>query len=82
VAYFIGVTNLISCWIIEANGKKAIRLSNGMIVQLSKIENVSEGQSMLLIRPEDIKLSRDKYILFLIEAKKKKLLKGPYLKKN
>jgi len=59
VARFIGVTNLLPCQIVEADGRKAILLPNGAAVEVRDLDGLSEGTAMLSVRPEDIVLSRD-----------------------
>jgi len=59
VARFIGMTNLLPCRVVEAEGRKAILLPNGATAEVGDLDGLSEGAAVLSVRPEDIVLSRD-----------------------
>jgi len=59
VARFIGMTNLLPCRVVEAEGRKAILLPNGAAAEVGDLDGLSEGTAVLSVRPEDIVLSRD-----------------------
>jgi len=59
VARFIGMTNLLPCRVVEAEGRKAILLPNGAAAEVGDLDGLSEGTMVLSVRPEDIVLSRD-----------------------
>jgi len=59
VARFIGVTNLFSCRVMEAEGRKVFLLPNGAAAEVGDLDGLSEGTVVLSVRSEDIVLSHD-----------------------
>jgi len=63
VAEFIGKTNLIYSRVSQNNGKRLLKLADGIEVEDNYMSNASAGDGLLSIRPEDIILDRNKGII-------------------